>query len=603
MRTAQVMMWAGILSLSCTICVKAAEEPVTNKKPEVVIDPSGLPPDVLTAVNKGVNVIVRQADDQDAGEAARIRRKGHEAVVSALATKGYFNPVVTLEVGEDIGGDTWDVSIEPGEISVVQSANNAFTGRIADPEYASRVKQLRDNWKLPVGKNFINADWSKAKTDLIDKVQEEDFYFARMIRSQAVVDPVASKVDTVTVVDSGPSVTLGHVEVLGLRRVPVSVINRYIQYEPGLRYTQEQLEEWQSRLQATNYFRGVFLKVKNPEDEAIYAERTAQLPLEVKVTEAPARTITGSLSVDDSVGIRGEVLYRHNIVWGLPVTMETGAGVDLDNQRAFLDFYLPPNQNGSVDSFGIMARHSDVQNEEVTRVGIGWRRKREFKLDSQSNVEFENNWALMANYDMVKRKNDPVNPEFKLPSLVATYDILRRDVDDKYNPRSGNLFAMGVGIGHNLKQRKNFYRASARGQLWFPVGKRDIITVRAEVGHVWAGDNTIFPDDFGYRTGGARTIRGYKYYGIGEKAGDSIIGTRALAVASTEYMHYFDDTFGMGVFVDVGDAARRFKDMKLKVGTGVGALIKTPAGPLNLDLAYGHYDKKIRLHFSLGIAF
>ena len=101
-------------------------EATKNTKPEVVIDPSGLPPDVLEVVQKGVGAIVRQADDQDGGEAARIRRKGHDAVVSALATKGYFDPVVTLEVGEDIGGDTWDIAIEPGEISKVTHVNTLF---------------------------------------------------------------------------------------------------------------------------------------------------------------------------------------------------------------------------------------------------------------------------------------------------------------------------------------------------------------------------------------------------------------------------------------------------------------------------------------------
>lgn len=591
----------------CLLCPSLtwAEEPQTkNTKPEVVIDPSGLSPDVLTAVQKAIAAVVRQADDQDGGEAERIRRKGHDAVVSALATKGYFDPEVTLEVGEDIGGDTWDISIEPGQISKVHSVTNVFTGRISDAEFAERVKALRESWGLPVGKDFINADWSSAKTNLLDKTQEKDFFLARMIRSQAVVNPEKAEVETLTLIDSGPSVTLGEVEVIGLRRVPLSVITRYIKYEPGIRYDQDQIDEWQSRIQATNYFRGVFVNVKTPPGEAIYQEKQVQLPLLVRVTEAPARTITGSLGADDSVGVRAELMYRHQVVWGTPLTLETGVGADLKSQRAYLDFYFPPNENGSVDSFGLMTRHSDIENEEVYRVGIGWRRKREFKLDPLSNVEYENSWALMANYDSIRRKLDLNQSKFVLPSLVATYDMLRRDVDNKYDPRSGNLIALGVGVGQNLKQKKSFSRAALRGQVWFPVGKRDIITLRAEVGKVWAGKDTLFPDDFGYRTGGARTIRGYKYYGIGNKvASDTVIGTRALAVASAEYMHYFNDMFGMGVFVDVGDAAPSFKEMKMHVGYGVGALIKTPAGPLNLDIAYGQKDRKFRLHFSLGMAF
>ena len=55
--------------------------------------------------------------------------------------------------------------------------------------------------------------------------------------------------------------------------------------------------------------------------------------------------------------------------------------------------------------------------------------------------------------------------------------------------------------------------------------------------------------------------------------------------------------------VDAGDAAPEFKDMRLHVGYGVGARIKTPAGPLFLDVAYGQRDRKLRWHFSLGMAF
>src|SRR5699024_2814083 len=122
-------------------------------------------------------------------------------------------------------------------------------------------------------------------------------------------------------------------------------------------------------------------------------------------------------------------------------------------------------------------------------------------------------------------------------------------------------------------------------------------------GYVHAKDSTRIPDDFGYRTGGSGSIRGYRYFGIGEHVHKSVIGTRALAVASIEYTHYLNDTLGVAYFVDAGDAAPGFDEMRLHVGYGVGARIKTPAGPIFLDVAYGQRDRKLRLHFSLGMAF
>jgi translocation and assembly module TamA len=43
--------------------------------------------------------------------------------------------------------------------------------------------------------------------------------------------------------------------------------------------------------------------------------------------------------------------------------------------------------------------------------------------------------------------------------------------------------------------------------------------------------------------------------------------------------------------------------MDIRLGYGVGLAVRTPAGPLYVDVAYGQRDKRLRLHFSLGIAF
>lgn len=574
-----------------------------NHKPEVLLIPSGLSPEELTAVQKAISAVVRQADDQDGGEAARIRRKGHESVVTALATMGYYSPVVTLEVGQDIGGDTWDISIEAGEISKVTQATTQFKGAITKPKHVTRVQSIKATWGLPEGSAFINKNWSKSKTDILDEVLQRDFYLAQLRQTRAVVDPKKSSVETLVLIDSGPEVKLGHIEIFGLRRVPRKIVEKYLNYKPGRAYDRNDFDKWVSLLQQTNYFRGVFINPIVPNDPDIMNREVIELPVQVRVTEAPASVLTGSIGVDDSVGAHAEAVYRQNIIIEQPLVIEGGVGVDRKAQRAYFDVYFPPNQNHSVDSMGVMVRRSNINNEKVLRFGFGFRRKRDFKLDPESNVEWSNGWAIMANRDRIQRPEDPINKDYVLPSVVATYEVVRRDIKSKEDPRAGNAFGMGVGIGRNLKQQRMFYRASIRGQYWFPVGKRDVVTIRGEIGRVWASEGTLYPDDFAYRTGGARSIRGYKYYGLGKPIGDTIVGAKNLAVVSAEYQKYFDDTFGMSAFIDIGNATEKLRDMKPKVGIGVGALVKTPAGPLKADIAWAINDKKIRLHFTLGASF
>lgn len=569
-------------------------------RPEVIIDPGGAPPEVLQAITKAVDAITRLAEDQDVREVSRLRRRAWDAARSALQTQGYFSSVVTLDVSEEPAGEIWEISIEPGQQTRVQSADLSFTGSIAQPRYEARREALRAAWPLTPGKPFINADWSSAKSSLLDQASRKDFYFARFGQTRASVHPDTAQADLAVPLDSGPQVTMGEMRVAGLKRVPESLIERYVKYQPGDPYDQDKLDAWQEALQSTTFFRGAFVTLAQDADTPVDRSRDeVQLPVQIQLTEAPARYVSSSLGVDSDHGVRAEGLYRQNIVWGQPVSIETGAGVDQKRQRAFFDVYLPPSTDGYKDSFGVLYDHSDIEGVETSRTGLGWKRSQTRLAAGDSRVEYEVQWGGLIAYD--KTRIDGAY-KYEVPTWAATWQWLRRDVNAKYDPREGNLIDFGLGVGTTLDDGQPFYRSSLRAQQWWPIGARDVLTVRGEVGKVWSDTNRL-PQDFSFRTGGSRTIRGYRYQSIGIERGDAVIGAPALAVGSIEYTHYFTELLGGSVFVDVGDAAPSFKDMDWHVGYGLGVAFRTPAGPFNVDVAWGQKDRRLRLHFSLGIAF
>src|SRR3546814_297841 len=144
----------------------------------------------------------------------------------------------------------------------------------------------------------------------------------------------------------------------------------------------DRLDEWQQALQSTSFFRGAFVTLD--QDEAVRKtgpDGEVALPVRVQVSEAPARRVTASLGVDSDHGIRVEGLYRQNVVFGQPVSIETGAGVDKDRQRAFFDVHLPPTTRGYKDSMGVLYEHSDIEGLDNTRAGLGWKRRQERKAE------------------------------------------------------------------------------------------------------------------------------------------------------------------------------------------------------------------------------
>lgn len=568
--------------------------------PDVIIDPGGVPPQALKEIQRAVSAITRLAEDQDLGEVTRLRRRAHDATVSALQTQGYFDSVVTLEVGEDSNGEYWDIIIRPGKITRVRDIDLDFKGKIQEPEYQVRLEGIKASFPLKKEDPFLNSVWASAKADLLESVQRQDFYYARYIDTRATVLADEGVADLSLKVDSGPRVRMGPLETTGLKRVPQSLVDRYVRYTPGDPYDQDKLDEWQQSLAATTFFRGAFVTLDEGDGKKKeLPDGDVELPVRVRVTEAPARQFTGSLGFDSDHGVRAEALYRKNIVFGLPIWSEAGIGVDKKRQRAFYDIHLPPTLSGYKNSFGVLYDRSDIEGLDTERAALGWKLRQERQAAGNSRVEYETEWGVLGAWDKTKISGLPTR---ETPSAIATWQWLRRDVDKKYDPREGNLIDFGVGAGITLDKGETFYRSNLRLQQWWPIGDRDVLSLRGEVGKVWRMTDRT-PPDFGYRTGGARSIRGYKYQSIGLRANDAVVGAPAMAVASVEYTHFFTSMYGMRAFVDVGDAASSFGDMDLAWGYGLGAVVRTPAGPFNLDLAYGQRDKRVRLSFSLGIAF
>src|SRR5690606_33054388 len=156
-------------------------------RPEVIIDPGGVPPEALQSIMGAVDAITRLAEDQDGGELSRLRRRAREATLSALATQGYFSAVVDLEVVSDIVGEAWAITIDPGSQTHVHTVDLDFSGQITQAAFDMRRASYREKWPLNEGMPFINEQWHDAKNTLLDEVTRKDFYLARLTSSQATV--------------------------------------------------------------------------------------------------------------------------------------------------------------------------------------------------------------------------------------------------------------------------------------------------------------------------------------------------------------------------------------------------------------------------------
>ena len=215
--------------------------------------------------------------------------------------------------------------------------------------------------------------------------------------------------------------------------------------------------------------------------------------------------------------------------------------------------------------------------------------------------DIETQLALRLQHEKI----EPAGGESRTSNtLTANWTWIKRAVNDLLDPTDGYLLEFQVGGGPEIAlAEQDFLRLYSRFVRYQPVRGSDVFIVRGEAGVTLAESRDGIPQAFLFRTGGAQSVRGYDYLSLGVKDGDATVGGRYLATASAEYVHWFKPQWGTAVFVDAGDAADTREDFDLRVGYGVGARWRSPAGPLAIDLAWGHQERSLRLHFGVAIAF
>jgi translocation and assembly module TamA len=529
-----------------------------------------------------------------AGEdaAAVLTRRVRGPASDLLAAEGYFTPHIAVRrTADEPAGLVVDV--DPGPPTRVDEVALEFLGEPADQdaEQIARRERLRADWSLKAGAVFRSADWEAAKSSLLTAFAAADHAGARIVDSRAEVDPVRATAKLAVTLDGGPAYRFGPVVIEGLKRYNESLVRRLVPFAPGDAYRRDALLSLQTRLQNTPWFNSVIIEF---DPATAVGDR---VPVKVTLAETPAQRIGFGLGYGTNSGARGEINYRHHDFLGRAWDLNSGLRVDQKSQSVFADLALVPDQRGYRLGFGARAESSDIE---------GLLSQRQVLAVTRSRIAGLTETRLSLEWQREERRPDGALAETD-DALILDWRWTRRAVDDVLNPRLGNVIEFQIGgASKRLLSDQDFVRTRLRVQQWWPVGKasgRDTLSLRGEAGLTAANSRLGIPQDYLFRVGGGQTVRGHAYQSLGVSEGNAVVGGRALLVGSVEYTRWLRGPWGMALFVDVGDAADRWRDLKPAVGAGVGLRWQSPAGPLAFDLARGSRSGRWYPHFALMVAF
>jgi translocation and assembly module TamA len=451
---------------------------------------------------------------------------------------------------------------------------------------------------LPVAQPFRQADWDQAKNTALLDLQQRRYAAARIAQSEARIDPDANDAQLAVQFDSGPGFTFGDLRISGTKRYPPSIIRNVNPLQPGEEFSVERLLELQRQIQKTPYFGNVIVGIDNDLQHPDLA------PVNVQVTEVPMHRVRAGTGYSSDTGANVLGRYSYYDLFDRAWVFDSQVKIEQQRQFASAEIDMPPDQRGYVDGIS-------TSNERTTLKGIDLRDLRVGVKRALSFEKYDTAYTLDYYLDDLKQiDNTPLPPNaIALPgkhrALVPGFAWARRAVDDPIFPRSGNIVALQTGLGiKGLLTDQSFVRVYARLREYVPIGQRDLMIFRTELGaDLTTGGNADIPASLLFRAGGTNSVRGYGNQSIGNLENGTVFPTKYLLTASAEYQHWIVPQWGGALFYDLGTAADNWADKTIYKGVGAGVRWRSPVGPVNVDLAYGLQSKQIRPHISLGIAF
>ena len=570
----------ALAMISALGCEPAQAQPVPDASdhPAVVL----IAPETVQDILK-IHFELPAALPDETARATFLRRAQRE-IGELLASEGYFTPQITLRPTGD--GEAPALEVAPGRRTLVSAVNIEFRGAIAAD--IPLVERLRASWRLRVGEALRSPGWEEAKTVLLTRVSRRDYAAARIEESRADVDPLAATAQLSLVLDSGPAFHFGDLAVSGLERYDKILVTRHAPFHAGDPYRQDQLLEFQARLQNLPNFSSVIVSIEP--DPALHEA----VPVQVILSEAKSRHLSLGAGYSSNNGARSEMAYRdYNLLdhaWNL------GSGLRLEQKRQtlFATIATLPDARGYRLAWGAHVEATDIQGLKTTNHKLGVTRGR---FQGQIETRLGVNWQREQ-----RRPADALAESDQ--ALVLDWHWIRRTVNNPLYPRRGDVTEVLIGGGsQRLLSDQDFLRTLLRYQIWWPMGARDTLSLRGEAGFTAAPSRFGIPQEYLFRAGGSQSVRGYAHQSLGVQEGSAVVGGRTLASGSLEYTHWFSRDWGAALFADMGGAADDWGDLRLSAGYGAGARWRSPAGPLALDVAWGQDAEALRLHFSIAVAF
>jgi outer membrane protein insertion porin family len=387
--------------------------------------------------------------------------------------------------------------------------------------------QLKDRIAVKPG-GIYNAELADKTTEALTLAAAQMGQPFAQVRSRIERDPVTRTISVTYVVEQGPRIFIGRIDVVGNSRTLDAVIRREFRIAEGDAYSKVLVEAARQRLLKLGYFKDVKItKEAGPASDRVN--------LTVAVVEQQTGELAFSGGYSTTQGVIGEVSYTERNLMGTGQYLEVKLSGSFSGDGAFMVSWTEPRFLDTNLAFGVDVF---VKNADYTQssgyIVAGYE---DFRAGGSLRLSalLADGLTVSTNYTLMWENVYNVDPNASLAvkqiqgsALISSvgYSLIYDTRDNKKKPTRGFYFKGTqdlAGAGGDV----DYIRSTAELRGYYPVTQDIVLAGRTMGGTIsgWGGQSVRVVDAF-YK--GGETIPGFAPAGIGPRdaaTGDALGGT------------------------------------------------------------------------------
>jgi outer membrane protein insertion porin family len=465
------------------------------------------------------------------------------------------------------------------------------------------------------------AAWEPRRAEDGQRAIEELYasrgYFGASVRS--TTDLHGSVVDVRYDVEEGGQTRIGRVLLRGLLLTREDVVRRTLPFRSGDVLLPSQLLDGQRRL-------GEFAAFDSVSVDPLRPPPAAFSDVEVSLRERKPWHLDFGAGYSNADGARGFLELGHDNVFGtgtsISIRQRLSAGGESTGKAERTDvlgrvpYVLGTPWWLEVDIF---QEASEQLGYDLSQIGLWIDAHRALFPDSIKGLRGDLRYRLeSARYSDVDptlitaSQSLSVIPGRQLISTVTPMLTLDRR-SDPLDPKTGSFHRISIETGASvLGSEVEFVKGWLESRWFFNWPPPLVIALAGRLGLAapYGGTQALTIQDR-FFAGGASTVRGFREDRLGPlDAQGNPTGGNATAIFNAELRFPIWRFIGGAVFIDTGTVTPEIKDLQwntFKSGAGGGLLIKTPVGPLRMDIGYALQpvpgESRTHVYFTVGNPF